>query len=101
MPEAKPTADDLYAPHAYQESPHCSQCGFREDLADCLDKDMHSPPYADHGDTYAPHAFAPINRTSAARSRHRENLFIRPPITSLGTQIPSRRRAWDPATGGA
>ena len=61
MPDAKPAADDLYAPHAYQESSHCSRCGFREDLGDCLDKGMHSPPYGDRSDPYAPHAFAPMD----------------------------------------
>lgn len=61
MPDAESAADDLYAPHAYQESSHCSHCGFRDDLGDCLDKRMHSPPYGDRSYTYAPHAFRPIN----------------------------------------
>jgi len=77
MPDAKPAADDLYAPHAYQESSHCSRCGFHVDPGDYLDKRMHSLPYGDRSDPYAPHAFVPMDECARCGfERANDNLHL-------------------------
>ncbi len=53
--------DSVYKYHTYKSAVLCGRCGFREDLADSNSKSMHSQPFSDSRDSYAPHRFRPID----------------------------------------